>query len=91
MLDWWIPDEDWIHQIQDSGDSDCSISNLNMGMSMQCLWQNDRATLQGMTILYNKKKVRISKTKGTEKAISFYYVLGADKPASTVPSDLGFY
>jgi hypothetical protein len=25
-----------------------------------------------------------------KKAISFYYVLGADKPAPTVPSDQGF-
>jgi hypothetical protein len=44
-----------------------------------------------MTILYNKKKVRITKNKVTKKAIIFYYVLGAGKPAPTVPSDLGFY
>jgi hypothetical protein len=55
MLDRWIPDEDWVRQIRDNGDSDCSISNLNMGMSRQCLWQNDRATLEGMSIFYNKK------------------------------------
>jgi hypothetical protein len=49
------------------------------------------ATLQGMTVLYNKKHHLISKTKVTKKAISFYYVLGAGKPAPTVPSDQGFY
>jgi hypothetical protein len=44
-----------------------------------------------MTILYNKKHLLISKTKVTKKAISFYYVLGAGKPAPTIPSDQGFY
>jgi hypothetical protein len=91
MLNRWIPDEDWIRQIQDRGDSDCSISNLNMGMSMQCLWQNNRATLQGMMILYNKKKVRILKNKVNKKATSFYYVLGAGKAAPAVPRHQGFY
>jgi hypothetical protein len=60
-------------------------------MSKQCLWQNNCAILQGMTILYNKKHLLISKTKVTKKAISFYYVLGAGKPVPTVPSDQGFY
>jgi hypothetical protein len=91
MLDQWIPDEDWVRQIRYNGDCDCTVSNLNMGMSKQCLWQNNCAILQGMTILYNKKDLLISKTKVTKKAISFYYVLGAGKPVPNVPSDQGFY
>jgi hypothetical protein len=58
----------------------------------QCTWQNNSATLQGTTIFYNKKHVLISKTPQVrKKAISFYYVLGAGKPAPAVPSDQGFY
>jgi hypothetical protein len=57
MLNKWIPDKVWVRPIQDNGDMDCSISNLNMGMSRQCLWQNSLATLQGMTIFYSKKNV----------------------------------
>jgi hypothetical protein len=91
MLDQWIPGEDWVRQIRYNGDCDCTVSNLNMGMSKQCLWQNNCAILQGMMILYNKKHLLISKTKVTKKAISFYYVLGAGKPVPTVPSDQGFY
>jgi hypothetical protein len=49
MLDRWIPDEDWIRQSQDSGNSDCSLLNLNMGMSVQCAWLNNCDTLQGTT------------------------------------------
>jgi hypothetical protein len=90
MLDRWIPEEDWVCQIRYNGDCDCTVSNLNMGMSKQCLWQNNCAILQGMRILYNKKHLLISKTKVTKKAISFYYVLGAGKPVPTVPSDQGF-
>ena len=33
MLDKWIPDEDWIREIRESGENDCSVSNLNTGMS----------------------------------------------------------
>jgi hypothetical protein len=91
MLDRWIPDEDWIHQIQDNGNSDCSISNLNMGMSRQCLWQNNCATLQGIATLHNKKHVQISKDKTKVKAILFYYALSASKPSPAIPSDQGFY
>jgi hypothetical protein len=92
MLDRWIPDEDWVRQIiRYYGDCDRSGLNLNMGMSKQCQWQKNCATLQGMTVLYNKKHLLISKTKVIKKAISFYYFLGAGKPAPTVPSDQGFY
>jgi hypothetical protein len=87
MLDQWIPNKDWVRQICYTGDCDCTVLNLNMGMSKQCLWQNNCAILQGMTILYNKKHLLILKTKVTKKAISFYYVLGAGKPVPTVPSD----
>jgi hypothetical protein len=62
-----------------------------MGISKKCLWQNNHAILQGMTIYYNKKNVQSSKTKDAKKTISVYYVLGAGKPAPTVPSDQGFY
>ncbi len=91
MLDQWIPNEDWVRQIRDNGDNVCTVPNLNMGMSAQCVWQKNHATLLGRTIFYNKKSVRISKTKDTKKKISFYYVLGAGKPAPTVPADQGFY
>jgi hypothetical protein len=41
MMDRWIPDEDWVHQIPENGKNDCSIVNFNTGMSQQCLWQNN--------------------------------------------------
>jgi hypothetical protein len=91
MLDQWIPDDDLDRQICYNGDCDCTVLNLNMGMSKQRLWQNNCAILQGMTILYNKKHPLISKTKVTKQAISFYYVLGAGKPVPTVPSDQRLY
>ncbi len=71
MLDRWIPDEDWIRQIRDKGGSDCSISHLNMGMSKQCMWQNNCATLLGKTIFYNKKNVQILKNKVTKNRLAF--------------------
>jgi hypothetical protein len=68
------------------------LRTLNMGMSTQCAWLNDRATLKGRTVFYDKKKIRISNSKVTNtKHIRFYYVLSAGKPTSTVPSDQGFY
>ena len=91
MLDRWIPDEDWVRQMRIDCESDCSVVNLNSGLSKQCVWQNNHAILQGTTIFFNKKKVQISKTKATKKTISFYYALSAGKPAPTVPSDQGFY
>jgi hypothetical protein len=92
MLDQWIPDEDWVRQIRDNDENECSFTNLNMGMSTQCAWLNDRATLKGRTIFYNKKKIRISNSKVTNtKHIRFYYVLSSGKPYPTVPSDQGFY
>jgi hypothetical protein len=92
MLDRWIPDKDWVRQIREKGDNDCSTMNLNNGLSAQCMWQNNHATLQGATIFYNKNYVRTTKTKATaNKPIRFYYVLSAGKPAPTVPSDQGIY
>jgi hypothetical protein len=92
MLDRLIPDEDWVWQIRDNGENECSLMNLNMGMSTQCAWINDRATLKGRTIFYNKKKIRIWNSKVTNtKHIRFYYVLSAGKPSPAVPSDQGFY
>jgi hypothetical protein len=88
MLDWWIPDKDWVRHIQENGETDCSIMNLNTGLALQCVWQNDHATLQGWTVFYNIKKIWTSKTIArANKNIRFYYVLGAGKPAPTVPSD----
>jgi hypothetical protein len=56
MLDRWIPDEDWVRQIQESGEDDrCSITNLNTGLAKNCLWQNNHAILHGRTVFYNKK------------------------------------
>jgi hypothetical protein len=89
MMDRWIPDEDWVRQIRDNDKVDCSIVNLNTGLSAQCMWQSNHATLQGRTIYFNKKNVRISKS---NKAVSFYYVLSSSsKPTPTVPSNQGFY
>jgi hypothetical protein len=92
MLDRWIPDEDWVRQIQENGGTGCSVGNLNTGLALQRVWQNNHATLHGRTVFYNKKKIRTSKTIArANKNIRFYYVVGADKPAPIVPSDLGFY
>jgi hypothetical protein len=92
MLDRWIPDEDWVGHIQENDESDCSIVNLNTGLALQCVWQNDHATLQGWTVFYNKKKIRTSKTIArANKNIRFYCVLGAGKPAPTAPSDQGSF
>ena len=93
MLARWIPDEDWVRQIRESGEDDrCSITNLNTGLATNCSWQNNHAILHGRTFFYNKKYVRTSKTKASiTKPIRFYYVMGANKPAPTVPSDQGFY
>ncbi len=93
MLDWWIPDEDWVRQIRESGEDDrCSITNLNTGLAkkMFVAKQSCHSTRYNK-IFFNKKKVQISKTKATKKTISFYYALSAGKPAPTVPSDQGFY
>jgi hypothetical protein len=91
MLDRWIPDEDWVRQIRNDSGNNCLVADLNYGMSKQCEWHNNHATLLGWTIFYNTKKVRISKTPEKRKKIKFYYVLGKVKPAPTVPSDQGFY
>jgi hypothetical protein len=93
MLDPWIPDEDWVRQIQESGKDDrCSITNLKTGLAKWCTWQNNHAILHGRTVFCNKKYVRTSKTKANiTKPIPFYYVKGAGKPAPTVPSGQGFY
>jgi hypothetical protein len=65
---------------------------LKTGLAKQCTWQNNHAILHGHTVFYNKKYVRTSKTKATmTKPIRFYYVMGAGKPAPTIPSDQGFY
>ena len=91
VLDRWIPDEDWARQIRENGERDCLIVNLNRGMSAQCMWQNNHASIQGLaTIYYNKKYVRTSKSIANKKSISFYYVLGAGKPPPIVPSDQCF-
>jgi hypothetical protein len=91
MLDRWIPDEDWVRQIRDNGKNECTIVNLNTGMSKQCSWQNNHATLQGQTIYYNKKHIRTLKTATANKPIRFYYVLSTGKPAPNVPSNQGFW
>jgi hypothetical protein len=49
MLDRWIPDEDWVRQMRIDCESDCSVVNLNSGLSKQCVWQNNHAILQGTT------------------------------------------
>jgi hypothetical protein len=92
MLDRWIPDKDWVHQIRESDENDCSLRNLNSGLAKECAWQNNHAILQGQILFYNKKSIRIKKTEGmATKNIRFYYVLSPRKPAPTVPSDQGFY
>jgi hypothetical protein len=93
MLDRWIPDEDWVRQIRESGEDDrCSITNLNTGLAKNYSWQNKHAILHGRTVFYNKKYVQTSKTKASiTKPIRFYYIMGANKLAPTVPSDQAFY
>ena len=91
MLDWWIPDKDWVQQMQLNCKSDCSVANLNIGLAKQCVFENNNAILQGTKILFNKKRVKILKTKATKKYISFYYVLSPSKLVPTIPSDQGFY
>jgi hypothetical protein len=91
MMDRWIPDEDWVRHMRLNCEYDCSVSNLNNGIAKQCVWQNNHAILQGTTIVYNKKKVQICKTKATKKTISFYYALSAGKSVPTVPSNQAFY
>jgi hypothetical protein len=87
VMDRWIPDEDWVRQIRDNGERYCSVLYLNKGLNSQCMWQNNRGTLGNTTILYNKKYVQISDNK--KKMISFYYVMSAGQPSSSVPSDQG--
>jgi hypothetical protein len=88
MLDRWIPDKDWARHIRDNGENDCSITNLNMGLSTQCAGQNNHASLQGQTVFHNKKKIRILKNKVTNTHITrFYYIMSAGKPPPTVPSE----
>jgi hypothetical protein len=38
MLDRWIPDEDRVRQIQENGETDCSVVNLNTGLALQYVW-----------------------------------------------------
>jgi hypothetical protein len=90
MLDRLIPDEDcWVlHQIWENGKNNCSILNLNTVMPQQCVvWKHNYDILRETTIFYKKKNVQTSKTKATNKAIRFYCVLLAGKPALTVPSN----
>jgi len=92
MLDRWIPDEDWVRQMRLNYENDCTILQLNSGLTRHCIWQNNHAILEGKTIFFNKKKIQISQTKATKKNIRFYYVLShGNKSIPTVPSDQGFY
>jgi hypothetical protein len=38
MLDRWIPDKDRVGQIQENGETDCSVVNLNTGLALQYVW-----------------------------------------------------
>jgi hypothetical protein len=75
MLGRWIPDDDWVRHIRDNGKNDCLITNLSMGMSRPCVWQNNHASLQARTVFHKKKKIRISKNKVANKHIEFYYCI----------------
>jgi hypothetical protein len=57
MFDRWIPDEDWVRQIRESGKNDRSVRNLNSGLAKECAWQNNHAILQGQILFYNKKSI----------------------------------
>jgi hypothetical protein len=65
MLDRWIPDEDWVRQIRENGKNGCFIRNLNSALAKECTWQNNHAILHRRAVFYNKKNIRISKTKVT--------------------------
>jgi hypothetical protein len=78
MLDRWIPDEDWVRQIRQTGENGCYVRNLNSALAKECVWQNNHAILQGQILFYKKKNIQIKKTEGTATTkIRFYYVLSA--------------
>jgi hypothetical protein len=52
MLDPWIPDEDWDHQIRESGKNNCFLRNLNSALAKECVWQNNHAILRGQILFY---------------------------------------
>jgi hypothetical protein len=57
ILSRWIPDEDWVRQIRESGeDGRCSITNLNVGLAKNCSWQNNHAILHGRTVFTTRSK-----------------------------------
>jgi hypothetical protein len=90
MLDGWITNEHWVRQIRENSENDNSIRSLNSALAKVCVWQDNHAILQGQMVFYNKKKIRIWKTKGTAtNKIRFYYILSAGKPAPTIPSEEG--
>jgi hypothetical protein len=90
ILDRWIPDKDWVCQIQENGKINCSIRNLTLH------WQKSVSGKTIMlfyrqTIFYNEKNIQISTAQGTAKKKFLYYDLSAGKPAPTVPSNQGFF
>ena len=64
MMDRWIPDEDWVRQMRLNSECDCSVRNLNRGLSDQCMWQNNHAILQGTTgiVIFNNGERRLCDT-----------------------------
>jgi hypothetical protein len=55
MLDQWIPNKDWVYQIGENGKTNSSIVNLNTGLALQYVWQNNHATPQGRAVFYDEK------------------------------------
>jgi hypothetical protein len=86
LHDQWIPDEDWICVIRDSLEKDCTLHDMNMGLSSKLTFLNNRAIVNERTVvLHNNKKVETGKG-GQKRNVHFYYVyvLDATQPVPLV-------
>jgi hypothetical protein len=92
MRDRWIVDEEWVRHLRNDGE-DVGIHDLNMGVSLRCIWCNDRFILDGYLLLHNVKAIRHQKLDNKKiKKMQFYYVLSLEKQeAPTIPSAQSFY
>ena len=93
LHDRWIPDEDWVRFIRDSLEKDCSLHDMNMGLSSKLTFGNNRATVNERTVvLHNNKKVQTGKG-GQKRNVHFYYVyvLAANQPVPLIATTQDFY
>jgi hypothetical protein len=94
LHDRWIPDEDWVRVIRDTLENkDCTLHDMNMGLSSKLTFENNRATVNERTVvLHNNKKVQTGKG-GQKRNVHFYYVyvLDANQPVPLVATRQDFY